>query len=115
MSVASFMPILMAQSWRYVSRSIWSLTSDMLLMMELMASERFSGSRSFFSIRSVLNSMKSVWCSSIYLRKSAAVCLRAKLSGSSPSGRSSTFRFMPSASSMSVPRMAACMPAASPS
>lgn len=87
----------------------------MLLTIELMASERFSGSRSFLSNRSVLNSMKSVWFSSIYFLKSAAVCLRANESGSSPSGSSNTLRFMPSDSNMSVPLKAACMPAASPS
>ena len=45
----------------------------------------------------------------------SAVFFRANESGSSPSGSSSTLMFIPSASSMSVPRMAAWIPAASPS
>ena len=88
---------------------------EMLSTIELIPSERFSGSRSFFSRRSVLNCMKSVWLSSIYLRKSLAVCLRAKESGSSPSSSRTTLTFSPSARNRLMPRRAAWMPAESPS
>ena len=54
------MPIRTEQSCRYVSRRIGFVTNDMLRTTELIASERFSGSRSLRSSKSVLNSMKSV-------------------------------------------------------
>ena len=66
------------------------------------------------SIR-VLNFMKSSSLSLMYFNTSDDVWLFAKLSGSSPGGSKSTFILMPSASSISIPRSAALMPAASPS
>ena len=87
----------------------------MLSMMLEIASERTRGSVASFSSTFVLNSIKSVWCSLMYCLNSSAVCLRAKESGSSPSGNSITFTFIPSLSNMSVPLSAALMPASSPS
>ena len=98
-----------------MSRVIWSGITETLFTMLLMASERFTGSVTPLSISLVLNSMKSVWWSSMYALNSSAVCFREKLSGSSPSGSISTLMFIPSDNSMSVPLMAACMPASSPS
>ena len=89
--------------------------TDMLLIMPLMPSERFTGSLTPSTVRRVLKPIKSCWFCSIYCFSSSVECLRAKESGSSPSGSNSTFTFMPSCSSMSVPRMAAWMPASSPS
>ena len=89
--------------------------TEMLFTMPLMASERFTGSLTFSTVSWVLKLMKSCWCCSIYDFSSSVECLRANESGSSPSGSSSTLMFMPSCRSMSVPRMAACMPASSPS
>ena len=89
--------------------------SEMLFTMPLMASLRFTGSLTPSTVSRVLNEMKSCWFSSIYRFSSSVECLRAKESGSTPSGSSSTLMFMPSCSSMSVPRMAAWMPASSPS
>ena len=89
--------------------------TETLRTMLPIASERFTGSVTPLSRRSVLNCMKSVWWPSIYATNSSALCFLEKLSGSSPSGRSSTLMFIPSASSMSVPLMAAWMPASSPS
>ena len=45
--------------------------------------------------------------SSMYFLNSVALCFLEKLSGSSPSGRSSTLIFMPSASNISMPRILA--------
>ena len=115
MRVSSFMPKRCEQSCRYVSRMIWSGMTDMLLTMLDMASERLMGSLTPSSIMAVLNCMKSVCFSSINCLNSSDECFLAKLSGSSPSGKSNTLIFMPSDSSMSVPLMAACMPASSPS
>ena len=64
-----------------------------------------------------LSSYAAEICESLYKSTggTVAVCDRANSSGSWPPGSSNTLRFMPSESSMSVPRRAACMPAASPS
>ena len=109
------MPSLEVQSCMYVARMMGSPMTLMLCMMLEMASARFTGSLTPLSNTCVLNCMKSVLLSSMYWRNSSAVCFLAKESGSSPSGSSITFTFMPSLSSMSVPRSAALMPAASPS
>ena len=51
----------------------------------------------------------------MYSRTSSRLCLREKESGSSPSGSSTTWTFIPSASTIGMPRRAAWMPAESPS
>ena len=68
-----------------------------------------------FSSKLVLNRMKFSSLSVMYWRNSVALCFREKLSGSSPSGKSNTFTFMPSASSISVLLILAFIPASSPS
>ena len=64
---------------------------------------------------SVLNVMKSCSCDSKKAVTSSKVCLRENESGSSPSGRSTTFTFIPSLSTRPIPRSAALIPAESPS
>ena len=68
-----------------------------------------------FNNRLVLKRMKFSSWSEMYCWNSVALCLREKLSGSSPSGNNNTLMFMPSAKSMSIPLMLALMPASSPS
>ena len=79
-------------------------------------SARFNGSEPASSAnKRALNSKKS-WASSVMaLFRASLPTFLAYVSGSSPSGNSTTFTAMPSASSKSMPRSDARMPAASPS
>ena len=113
--VSSLMPNRRDNWVRYSSRNRLSSTTEILFTIPPIASERFTGSLTFSTVSLVLNEIKSSACSSIYALNSWAVCLRENESGSSPSGSNSTFTFMPSANSISVPRMAAWIPASSPS
>ena len=59
------MPMRCEQSLMNEARLMGSSITEMLFTMLLMASERFTGSVTPWSMTRVLNSMKSVWCSSI--------------------------------------------------
>ena len=107
---------LVAHSWMYIWRTTSLGITEMLFTTFVTNSARFKGSLCASLInKSILNLIKSTWCVSMYFWNSSALCLRAKLSGSSPSGSSSTFMFNPSANNISMPRKLALIPAASPS
>ena len=90
--------------------------TEMLFTMSCISWARFIGSLPASAISScVLNFRKSTALFSRNATVSSALCVCEYESGSSPSGSDTTFMFMPSASSMSIPLMDACMPAASPS
>ena len=85
------------------------------IMSEISADRLIGSVPASSNSRRVLKRMKSVSFCRINSANWLALCLRAKESGSSPSGRSTTFTFMPSSNSRSIPRKAALIPAASPS
>ena len=76
----------------------------------------FTGSLFASFIKSdTLKLIKSCEDSSRYSLKEASECFFAKLSGSSPSGKVTTFTFIPCSSIKSIPLKEALIPAASPS
>ena len=108
--------IVWLHSFIYMERSILSGIKAILVTILSIKEARLTGSSALSSMkRRVLKRMKSVWWLSIYSLYSLALCLRAKLSGSSPSGSNKTFTFIPSANNISIPRIDALIPALSPS
>ena len=100
----------------YIWRTILSGITLMLFTTSLMREAFLSGSLAdSWSNRFVLKRIKSTWWRSMYAWKASAGCLRAKLSGSSPSGNKRTLMCMPSFRSMSIPLSDALIPALSPS
>ena len=110
------MSIITAHSRTYTSRLIASGILAMLFIISRMVSAFLIGSSCASCIsREALKRIKSVAWSCRYITRSSYAVLRAKLSGSSPSGKEQTFTFIPCSRIRSIPRIEARKPAASPS
>ena len=103
-------------SLAYTIRAISSGINAMDLTTSVMAAVRLMGSPwASLSTMLDLKLMKSASFAAIYSSTSVWLWARTKVSGSSSGGNGNTLMLMPSLSSMSTPRMAALMPASSPS
>ena len=103
-------------AWTYTDLFTASGIRAMVSAMSFMSSAFLSGSSPAWPRRmSDLKLMKSCSCPLIKDLTSSRVCLWEKESGSSPSGRSTTFTLRSSFSTSPIPRSAAWIPAESPS